>query len=78
MSCFAPGGKTVMPKTECSAPTVSRVRSQRTSMSTQPSSARSAASVGVASKLVFIGCSLTRRIVSVTMPYLRSMGVHHN
>ena len=66
MSCFAPGGNTVMPKTECSAPTVSRVNSQRTSMSTQPSSARRAGSLGVASKLVFIGWSLTRRIVSDT------------
>ena len=42
------------------APTDSRVRSQRTSMSTQPSSARRALSLDVASKLFFIGCSLTR------------------
>src|SRR5947199_6213727 len=67
MSCFEPGGKTVIPKTECSAPTVSRVSSQRTSMSTQPSSERSAASLGVASKLRFIGWSLTRRVTSVTL-----------
>ena len=32
-------------------------------MSTQPSSARRTSSLGVASKLFFIGCSLTRRIV---------------
>ena len=55
MSCFDPGGKTVIPKTECSAPTVARVRSHRTSMSTKPSSERRAVSRGVASKLVFMG-----------------------
>ena len=68
----------MIPKTECSAPTVSRVSSQRTSMSTQPSSERSAASLGVASKLVFIGWSLTRRIVSDTVLTSGSGSVHRN
>src|SRR4051794_37518399 len=64
MSCFEPGGNSVMPKTECWAPTESRVNSQRTSMSTQPSSARRTLSRGVLSKSILNGCSLTRRIVS--------------
>jgi catechol 1,2-dioxygenase len=43
-------------------------------MSTQPSSGRNAPSLGVASKLRFIGCSLTRRTASATCRHLRSLG----
>jgi hypothetical protein len=41
MSCLDPGRSTVRPTTVFSEPTVSAVMSQRTSMSTHPSSARS-------------------------------------
>jgi hypothetical protein len=70
MSCFAPGGNTVIPNTQLSAPTLSEVTSHFTSMSIQPSLARSEPSLGVPSTVTFIGCSL--RTVSPSLTGLSS------
>ena len=58
MSCFAPGGKKVTPKTVLVEPTVSLVTSHRTSMSTQPRSGMPG-SGAVAATTTLYGCSAT-------------------